>query len=71
MDHAAFRDVAKRGATRLFPIVFLYGFLTSGTMGRYSCNTWPKVGENWFYSKNHLRSDIPKWRNYIENGLVV
>jgi heme A synthase len=34
-------------------------------------NTFPKVGEYWFYNRSHFNNDIPLWKNFTENKLVV
>ena len=55
--------------------MLLTGFFTAGTCAGFSCNTFPKVGDYWFYNGNHFfRSDDPKapawWRNFTENKLI-
>jgi len=56
----------------LLPFVLLTGFFTAGTNAGISCNTFPWVGEHWFYSRKHLLStdEVPLWRNFFENKLV-
>lgn len=34
-------------------------------------NTFPLVGDHWFLTRNHLNGDIPLWKNFTENKLVV
>lgn len=34
-------------------------------------NTFPKVGPHWFFNSNHFNWDIPFWKNFTENKLVV
>lgn len=70
-DHNAFRKIVKRSAHGLLPIILLYGFFTSGNGARHAVNTYPKVGTHWFLTKNHFQSDIPMWKNFTENKLVV
>lgn len=55
----------------LFPLVLLTGFFTAGIKARYSINTFPHVGEHWILKKEHFQSDIPFWKNFTENKLVV
>lgn len=59
-----------KSARYLLPFVLLTGFFTAGTNAGISCNTFPWVGENWFYSKKHFISDKPIWQNFIENKLI-
>lgn len=56
----------------LLPIVLITGFFTAGTAAGYSCNTFPKVGEHWFYNSNHFlnRDQVPLWKNFFENKLI-
>ncbi len=70
-DHVAFRKIMMRSAHGLLPIILLYGFFTSGTGARHSVNTYPKVGTHWFLTKNHFQTDIPLWKNFTENKVVV
>lgn len=53
------------------PLVLVTGFFVAGISGGTSCNTYPKVGENYFISKKHLHADIPLWQNFTENKLVA
>ena len=46
----------KRVGLTMFPLVLATGFMTAGTCAGYSCNTFPKVGEHWFYGSNHFFS---------------
>jgi cytochrome c oxidase assembly protein subunit 15 len=48
------------------------GFFSAGTNAGISCNTFPKVGEHWFYNKNHFMKsdDVPIWKNFFENKLI-
>ena len=43
------------------PLVLLSGFFVAGISGGTSCNTYPMVGEHYFWSKKHLNADIPLW----------
>jgi heme A synthase len=43
------------------PIVLLTGFFVAGTNAGVSCNTFPFVGENFFYGRKHMISNIPTW----------
>lgn len=70
-DHNAYRGVVKKFAHGLLPFVLLTGFFTAGTQGRHAVNTFPKVGDKWFINKNHFNYDIPMWKNFTENKLVV
>jgi len=56
----------------LLPLVLLTGFFTAGPCAGYSCNTFPWVGEHWFYTKNHFMStdEVPLWKNFFENKLI-
>jgi heme A synthase len=53
------------------PLVLLSGFFVAGISGGKSCNTYPMVGEHYFWSKKHLNADIPLWQNFSENKLVT
>ncbi len=70
-DHNAFRGIVKKFAHGLLPFVLLTGFFTAGTQGRHAVNTFPLVGSDWFISKKHFNGDIPLWKNFTENKLVV
>lgn len=70
-DHVAFRRILMRAAHGLFPLILLYGFFTSGIGARHSVNTFPKIGPHWFITKNHFNWDIPFWKNFTENKLIV
>jgi len=70
-DHNAFRGIVKKFAHGLMPFVLLTGFFTAGTQGRHAVNTFPKIGDNWFISSKHFNWDIPMWKNFTENKLVV
>ena len=52
------------------PTVLITGFFTAGTNAGTSCNTFPKVGNNWFYNSNHFIQNIPLWKNFTENKLI-
>ena len=55
------------------PITLLTGFMTAGTSAGASCNTYPWVGDNWFfYGRKHFFSseDHAFWRNFTENKLI-
>lgn len=70
--HNAMRKVlAKFAHGPLFPLTLFFGFLTAGTMARHACNTFPMVGSHFFLTRNHFQSDIPWWKNFTENKLVV
>lgn len=34
-------------------------------------NTFPFVGGKWFITRNHFNNEIPFWKNFTENKLVV
>jgi heme A synthase len=70
-DHNAYRKIVGRFVHGLLPIVLLTGFFTAGTGGRHAVNTFPKIGDDWFISKKHFNSDIPIWKNFTENKLIV
>ena len=70
MDHNIMRHKI-RFATLLLLSVYLTGYLVAGNAAGHSCNTFPKVGEDWFIKKKHFISDIPLWRNFTENKLVI
>ena len=61
-----------RIAWSLFPLVLLTGFFTAGTCAGISCNTYPWVGEHWFYNSKHFFSSETSawWRNFTENKLI-
>ena len=67
-----FRIKIKMIVHSIFPLVLLTGFFTAGTNAGISCNTFPWVGEHWFYTKNHffVSDEIPFWRNFTENKLI-
>ena len=67
-----YRGVLNRFTHALLPFVLLTGFFTAGTCAGISCNTFPWVGENWFYSANHFlnRDEVPLWKNFTENKLI-
>ena len=48
-----------------------FGFFTAGISGGSACNTYPLVGDKLFLTKNHFQRDIPMWKNFTENKLVV
>jgi heme A synthase len=52
------------------PLVLTAGFFTAGTSAGSACNTFPWVGEHYFYTRNHFMKDIPFWKNFTENKLV-
>lgn len=62
----------KAFSVTLLPLVLLTGFFTAGTCAGFSCNTFPWVGEHWFYTKNHFMSqdEVPLWKNFFENKLI-
>lgn len=70
-EHTAFRKIIMKFAHGLLPFVLLTGFFTAGTQAKHACNTFPKVGDHWFLTSNHFQSDIPLWKNFTENKLVV
>lgn len=70
-DHTAYRKIIMRAAHGLMPIVLLTGFFTAGTQAKYAVNTFPKVGDHWWLTRNHLNGDIPLWKNLTENKIVV
>jgi heme A synthase len=51
-----FRIKIKMIVHTIFPLVLLTGFFTAGTNAGISCNTFPWVGDHWFYTKNHFLS---------------
>jgi hypothetical protein len=65
------RKVFSKISHQIFPIVLLLGFFTAGIKGRNACNTFPFVGDNYFIGSKHFNSDIPLWKNFTENKLVV
>lgn len=70
--HNGVRKILARFAhSPLFPLTLFFGFLTAGIQGRHACNTFPFVGEHYFLTRNHFQSDIPWWKNFTENKLVV
>lgn len=69
--HTSARKVLFKSAHMLLPLVLLTGFFTAGTLARVSCNTFPFVGPHWFLKSNHLNKEIPFWKNFTENKLVV
>lgn len=38
----------------LVPLILVSGFFVAGTSAGVSCNTYPKVGDKWFYNSNHF-----------------
>ena len=55
----------------ILPFVLLTGFFTAGIAARLALNTFPKVGEHWFLTKDHFQTNIPLWKNTTENKVVV
>lgn len=45
----------------LLPFILLSGFFVAGISAGISCNTYPKVGDKWFYNKNHFVDGVPFW----------
>ena len=66
------RAYLKRAVVSVLPLVLLTGFFTAGTSAGAACNTFPFVGSNWFYNKNHFlsREEYPLWKNFTENKLI-
>ena len=54
----------------ILPYVLVSGFFTAGTSAGAACNTFPKVGDKWFYNRNNFLADIPMWKNFTENKLI-
>lgn len=57
----AHRKLIRRYVHGFLPFVLLTGFFTAGTSAGVACNTYPWVGNDWFYSSKHFLSDIPIW----------
>ena len=53
------------------PFILLTGFFVAGISGGTSCNTFPMVGPNYFYNKNHFVEGVPFWQNMLENKLIA
>ena len=70
-DHNAFRGIVKKFGHGLLPFILLTGFFTAGTQGRHAVNTFPKVGDKWFFTRNHFNNEIPFWKNFTENKVTV
>jgi heme A synthase len=70
-DHNIFRKRFFRYSYILFPLILITGFFTSAIEGQKACNTFPKVGPHWFLMPQHFFNDIPLWKNFTENKLVV
>ncbi|CAI2370050.1 unnamed protein product [Moneuplotes crassus] len=70
VDHNLMRHKI-RAAGLLLTAVYLTGFLVAGNAAGHSCNTFPKVGDDWFIKGKHFISDIPLWKNFTENKLVI
>ncbi len=70
-DHNAYRGIVKKFAHGLLPFILLTGFFTAGTQGRHAVNTFPMVGDKYFINRNHFNNEIPFWKNFTENKLVV
>ena len=66
------RTRLRRIAFFILPFVLVTGYFTAGTNAGASCNTFPKVGSNWFYNSNHFldRDEVPLWKNFTENKLI-
>jgi len=69
-DHNFMRVRLRQGLLFLM-LVYCTGFLVAGNAAGHSCNTFPKIGDEWFLKGKHLVSDIPLWKNFTENKLVV
>lgn len=65
------RKTFRHVAHGILPIVLLTGFFVAGIGGGKSCNTFPKVGPNWFITKDHFNNEIPLWQNFTENKLIA
>lgn len=55
----------------LFTFVLIFGYLTAAICARSSCPTFPFVGNSYFIMPKHLIADIPFWKNFTENKLIV
>ena len=53
------------------PLILLSGFFVAGISGGSSCNTYPMVGEHFFYNKNHFVQGHSFWQNMFENKLIA
>lgn len=69
--HNVLRNQLCKFTFGLVPLVLVTGFFVAGTNAGVSCNTYPWVGENYFYSKKHFIGGIPTWQNFTENKLVT
>jgi heme A synthase len=69
-DHNLMRSKLKVAFLILLS-VYLTGYLVAGNAAGVSCNTFPKVGNYWFIKKMHFNYDIPLWKNFTENKLVI
>lgn len=70
IDHNIMRIKIRQGFIVLLG-VYLTGFFVAGNAAGHACNTFPKVGNDWFIKPKHFISDIPLWKNFTENKLVV
>lgn len=52
--HNLHRQMLMRIMHAIFPFVLITGYFTAGTNAGSSCNTFPFVGEHWFYNSNHF-----------------
>ena len=69
-DHNFMRVKIRQGLMLLM-LVYWTGFLVAGNAAGHSCNTFPKIGDEWFLKGKHFVHDIPLWRNFTENKLVI
>ena len=58
-------------SVHLLAFVYATGFLTAGNWAGHACNTFPKVGEDWFIKRKHLMKDVKWYQNLTENKLVI
>ena len=58
-------------SVHLLGLVYFTGFLTAGNWAGHACNTFPKIGEDWFLKKKHFNKDLGFFKNITENKLVV
>jgi heme a synthase len=70
LHHNIMRNKLRRGFLFLLA-VYLTGYLVAGNAAGVACNTFPKVGPDWFIKSKHFNYDIPFWKNFTENKLVI
>ena len=70
-DHTAYRMLLIRYAHGILPFIMLAGLFTAGTAARYAANAAAKAGDIFLLPTTYFQSNIPLWRNFTENKVLV